>query len=66
MYEHDALGKVEFALLFDKGQKQSSALSCNCSYCFCCSLESLISEFQVSSLGKLLFNSDIQIYQWMS
>ena len=36
MYEHNAL--VGFRLMFDKGQKQSSTLSCDSSYSPCVSL----------------------------
>ena len=32
MYEHNALLLVGFGLMFDKGQKQSSTLSCDSSY----------------------------------
>ena len=37
MYEHNALGlPVGFGLMFDKGQKQSSTLSCDSSYYLFC------------------------------
>ena len=32
MYEHNALGDSSGLAMFDKGQKQSSALSCDSSY----------------------------------
>ena len=34
MYEHNALGYRWTGLMFDKGQKQSSALSCDSSYLY--------------------------------